>query len=128
MDDVARIVAAGTGRPLRYRPLAPEGAREALPARVGPMAGFLAAHYAAVAAGDFAQVTDGVPRLTGRLGRTLAALVAEDRGAGRPPGRPGAAWTCPRIRRRRRPAAAPAGAGRGSAAVPGGRPRARSRP
>ena len=57
--------------------LDPATATEHLSARLGPMGRFLAIHYAAVAAGDFAEVTDAVPTVTGRPARSLADLVAE---------------------------------------------------
>jgi hypothetical protein len=50
------------------------------------MAGFLTAHYTAVAAGGFDLVADSVQRLTGRPARSLAGFVAEDPARWRRPG------------------------------------------
>lgn len=85
MHEVAEIVSRGTGMTLTYSASDPAEAEERLARRLGPMGGFLVAHYSAVAVGDFARVTDTVPRLTGRPARSLAALVAEDPAAWRPP-------------------------------------------
>ena len=84
MAGVADVVARGTGMALRYEPLDPDGADERLSGLLGSMGRFLAIHYAAVAAGDFAQVTPVVPELVGRSARSLADLVAEDPDAWRP--------------------------------------------
>lgn len=78
MADVAAFVARQTGTAMRYEPLEPAGADEDLSLRLGPMGRFLAIHYAAVAAGDFAEVTDAVPKLVGRSARSLAELVSEN--------------------------------------------------
>ena len=87
MAEVAAIVGAGTGEDLRYRAVDPERARRTLTARgAGPMAGFLTAHYTAVAAGGFDLVADSVQRLTGRPARSLAGFVAEDPARWRRPG------------------------------------------
>jgi len=42
-------------------------------------------HYAAVASGDFAAVSETVPELLGRPARSLAAFAAEDPGRFAPP-------------------------------------------
>ena len=85
MAEVATVVARETLTALRHEPLDPTVAEEHLSGRLGPMGRFLAIHYAAVAAGDFAEVTDAVPDLVGRPARSLAELVAEEPGAWQPP-------------------------------------------
>jgi uncharacterized protein YbjT (DUF2867 family) len=86
MADVAGVVSRGAGIRLRYVALDPAGAEAVLVRRLGPMGGFLAAHFAAVAAGDFAGVADTVPRVAGRPPRSLLDLVDEDPRAWRPSG------------------------------------------
>jgi uncharacterized protein YbjT (DUF2867 family) len=78
MGEVAAAVSAATARTVTYRPLAADEAKTRLVQRVGPMGAFLAEHYAAVAAGGFADVATTVRELTGKPARPLHGLMDED--------------------------------------------------
>lgn len=82
MNDIAADLAAVTGRPLRYRPLATDDAAQFLQARLpAGQAGFLLKHYAAVRSGDFAIVTPDVATLTGRPASSWRTFLADEPGS-----------------------------------------------
>ncbi|MEV6397593.1 SDR family oxidoreductase [Streptomyces sp. NPDC051907] len=79
LEEAAAELGRAAGRPVRY---VPETREEAYASRAGhgaeewEVAGWVSS-YEAIAAGDLAEVSDAVPRLTGRPARTLRQFLQE---------------------------------------------------
>ena len=77
LDEVAELLTASQGRPVRYHPETVEEAYASRAAYGAPQWQLDAwvSTYTAIAAGEVATVTDDVPRLTGRPATALADLL-----------------------------------------------------
>jgi uncharacterized protein YbjT (DUF2867 family) len=77
LDEVAELLTASRGRPVRYHPETVEEAYASRAAYDAPQWQLDAwvSTYTAIAAGEVATVTDDVPRLTGRPATALADLL-----------------------------------------------------
>jgi NAD(P)H dehydrogenase (quinone) len=77
LDEVARIISDGTGRPVRYERETVEEAYASRASYDAPdwQVEAWVSTYTAIAAGEFARVSDAVPTLTGRPATSLAELV-----------------------------------------------------
>jgi uncharacterized protein YbjT (DUF2867 family) len=86
LDDVAATLSAEWGRPVRYERETVEEAY-ASHARYGAprwQVDAWVSTYVAIANGEFAGVTDDIPRLTGHPATSLAELLRHGRGAYHP--------------------------------------------
>jgi NAD(P)H dehydrogenase (quinone) len=83
LHEVAAILAAEQGRPVRYEPETVEEAYASRAVHGAPpwQVDAWVSTYTAIAAGDVAAVSDDVPRLTGHAATGLADLVRQGRSA-----------------------------------------------